>query len=262
MHTESIVHFDTSHTEYSRREIKYYISGFQYKELMKYLPYYMTPDSNAAGRAANSYPIRSLYLESADLKCFNERMDGLKVRSKYRYRAYVEDGCTDETCIFVEIKKKIEKDLYKRRARVRLGSVHEILDNGETGFFTGIEGMSPEEIKAFNNFIYLKHRYKLSPFIGIKYDREAYHDNLARNLRLSFDRNLSARPCPNIYGLFEGMENWKKIDTNGIIFEIKTRSFLPEWLHGLVRRLSLVSESISKYCICVEALGLDRRPAK
>lgn len=258
MQAEQLIYTYTSRANYSRRELKYYISEFQYKQLVRVISNHMLPDENMKDTAKRSYPVRSLYLESGDLRCFNERLDGVKTRSKYRYRTYIEGKHSDDTELFVEIKKKIDKDLHKRRARIRLKDLHETLEKGEDYFFDDTTEMSPEEIKTLNDFMYLKHKFKLSPFIGISYEREAYYDDEMRNLRVSFDRDMHARPCSNLFGLYEDKNHWMRVDARGVIFEIKTRHYLPEWMEVLIKGLSLAAEPISKYCICVEMLGLDK----
>lgn len=259
METEQLISSFSSRINYSRRELKYYISGFQYRQLIKVIPNYMLLDENIKDIEKISYPVRSLYLESKDMMCYHERLDGAKDRCKYRYRTYDEGKNAEDASIFVEIKRKIDKDLHKRRTRFKVKELHKVLEEEEDWDFTSLEYMSPEETKTLNDFVYQKHKFKLSSFIGIRYEREAYYDKETRRLRLSFDRDMYTRTCSHIFGLYEGLGQWKKIPTRDIIFEIKTRSSLPQWIADLVKRFSLVAEPISKYCICIENLGLHKK---
>jgi len=257
--TEERLYAHVSNTNYTRRELKYYISDFQYRQLMKVIPNYMLPDENIKDELRCSYPIRSLYLESKNLKCYHERLDGIKNRAKYRYRTYEENSHSDDTQYFIEIKRKENKDLHKRRVRMKLKTLYRALEKGEYDNLMEDEDLSPQGLMTLNDFFYIKNRDKLSPFIGIRYEREAYYDNESRRLRLSFDTGLYACPCPNIFALQENLKYWKKVPLRNIIFEIKARNFLPQWMADIVKRFSLVAEPISKYCICVEALGLFKR---
>ncbi|MDD5438625.1 MAG: VTC domain-containing protein [Candidatus Omnitrophica bacterium] len=259
MVSEDILRPSVSKACYSRRELKYYISRFQYHEIMKIIKHYMEFDEYTARTPSHAYPVRSLYLDSKELRCYHERLDGLKVRAKYRARTYVEDASKEDTGLFMEIKKKIDKDLIKRRVRIRAADMGHILDGADELSIFGMKEMLPEEIKTVNDFLYAKTRYAFSFYLGIRYEREAYYDKASHGLRLSFDRGLHAKKCVRLPDLYAPLKNWKEIKQHGIIFEIKTRTSLPQWLEDLVSRHSMVAEPISKYCMGIEALDLHKR---
>ncbi len=83
-----------------RHEIKYSISVFQAELLKRRLPALMRRDPNAL--ADGSYFIRSLYFDDPDFTAYNEKLSGVKERTKYRIRFYN----LDDSVMFLEKKSK------------------------------------------------------------------------------------------------------------------------------------------------------------
>ena len=109
-----------------RHELKFKISNSAAEVLKQKLSLIMGFDSNAY-YDDGSYLIKSLYFDNLDSKYYNEKMDGVLYRKKYRIRIYN----NDDTFIRLEKKMKhnnltakeqmlISKDIYSKILKGRL----------------------------------------------------------------------------------------------------------------------------------------------
>lgn len=71
-----------------RHEVKQEISNLDMLVLRQRLRTVMTPDSHARN---GQYEIRSLYFDNFDDKALREKLDGVRIREKYRIRLYNHD---------------------------------------------------------------------------------------------------------------------------------------------------------------------------
>jgi len=78
-----------SHTirKFNRFELKYLLTLQQAEEFKVALKAYLKPDEHGDGR----YALTSLYYDSPDLRCYWEKVDGVKFRRKLRIRRYETD---------------------------------------------------------------------------------------------------------------------------------------------------------------------------
>ena len=78
-----------------RCELKYSINNLQFWELKKRLSFLLKTDSNAT--EDGSYFIKTLYLDDYNNKSFNQIINGISKREKYRIRYY--NNNTDYICL-------------------------------------------------------------------------------------------------------------------------------------------------------------------
>ena len=97
---------------FNRFELKYLLTLPQAERFKTALRAYLVPDEHGNGNGR--YPLSSLYYDSPDLRCYREKVDGLKFRRKLRIRLYG-DSLTNETPVFVEIKQRLDRVTQKRR---------------------------------------------------------------------------------------------------------------------------------------------------
>ena len=105
-----------SHTirRFNRFELKYLITLQQADRFKQDLRAYLSPDENGIGDG--SYQLASLYYDSPDLRCYWEKVEGIRYRRKLRIRHYESPaGVTDDTPVFIEIKQRIDRVTQKRR---------------------------------------------------------------------------------------------------------------------------------------------------
>jgi SPX domain protein involved in polyphosphate accumulation len=63
---------------------------------------------------SGEYTVRSVYYDTPGFHCYQEKMDGVKVRKKFRIRGYNQPA--EDSIVFLEIKRKYENFIEKNRA--------------------------------------------------------------------------------------------------------------------------------------------------
>jgi len=106
-----------------RQEFKYYVSASVVTELRTYLKEIMEIDRNA-NTQNNQYTITSLYFDTPNEDDFEDKVDGLKSREKFRIRIYNHK----DNLIKFESKKRVETAINKTSAIIPKGEVNQILD--------------------------------------------------------------------------------------------------------------------------------------
>lgn len=123
-----------------RHELKYLISAHDAQILKAKISHLLQPDKNSCGGA--SYRVISLYFDSPDFLCAQEKEGGYYDRFKYRLRTYNNGGVYN-----LELKKK--------RGDACLKTIHSL--DKETAFSL-IEGSVLPAVKqqVLKNFIHLE----------------------------------------------------------------------------------------------------------
>jgi len=236
-----------SHTirKFNRFELKYLITRQQTEQLKTGLRAYVVPDEN--GNHNGRYTLSSLYYDSPDLRCYREKVDGVKFRRKLRIRRYeTGDVFTDETPVFLEIKQRFDRVTQKRRAvlpyrdALRLCNDREIPDHGPD------DQALIEEIYAF------LWQYNLRPASIVRYDRQAFAGTECDvGLRVTFDTSLSFRA--DQLRLHEQSSGLPMLPANLVVMEIKVNERIPYWLTEMIAAHNLELVGMSKYCRSIEA---------
>jgi len=240
-------------THFQRYELKYWLTEEIYLKFKDRLKAFMSLDPYCEGHENNAYPIWSLYLDTFDFATFEERMDGLKYRQKYRLRTYTSDKPFEDAlddCLFVEIKKKQNKVILKDRSLLTVRDAVDLIDHASGNPF--MKGLPEEQKKTMERFIFFQNHLNLEPKLAVKYNREAYFGKNDKNVRITFDRNVCAKMCPRLGDMYTESKNWFHFENPNIILEIKVYDAMPRWLVDFIRKFELRSESISKYCNSVE----------
>jgi len=230
---------------FNRFELKYLVTLPQVARLKSALAAYLVPDehSHEAGR----YNLASLYYDSPDLRCYWEKVDGLKFRRKLRIRCY-ETGAplTDDTAVFVEIKQRVDRVTQKRRAVLRYADARRLCDDREIPAHAEAERAIIAEAHAFLR------QYDLRPTSIVRYTRQALigvHYDIG--LRVTFDTSVTAQA--DDLRLHAPPAGRLMLDGNWAVMEIKVNERLPYWLTELIAAHNLQVMRISKYCRSIEA---------
>lgn len=231
---------------FNRFELKYLLHFKQAREFLDGIRAHVTLDENA-GREG-FYKVASVYYDSPNLMCYWEKVDGEKYRRKVRVRTYGEMP----TEAFPEIKQRYNLTVQKRRCR---GEITEVERRMESILRGDCEtGLDP----VYDEIFFLVHRYNLEPKTLVSYNRMALFDLYKKDLRITIDRNVRARAIS--LGLREHrLRGRHAIPPTLMIVEVKFNEFIPRWLCSVLNRYDAQIQRVSKYCLAVEALNLDRR---
>ena len=211
-----------------RYELKYLLTGEQTDYLRKMLRGHMEPDQY--GRTS----IASLYYDTPTYQLIRTSVEKPLFKEKIRLRSY--GIATEESPVFLELKRKAYGIVYKRRVETTVPLVHK--------FFSGegdicAPGQINREITAFRDF------YKtLVPSCLIIYDRTAYFEPCG-DLRLTIDENPRYR-ADNLT-LTHSMDGTSLLDEGRTILEIKVQDAMPLWLAGILSSGKISKGSFSKY---------------
>lgn len=217
---------------FMRREIKYLLTAELEAAILDRIQGFITED--VFSQQTNG----SLYCDSPDDALIRASLEKPVYKQKLRLRTY---GTPDDDSIaFLEIKKKFQGIVYKRRAQTTYGEAMEYLNGGAIPVCTGYN-----DAQVIQEVDWLIKRFQLSPKTAIFYDRRAFHANDDPEVRLTLDRNVRYR-CDEL-DLCSGTSGILLKSQPHCVMEIKSAGAIPLWLTHILTELSLFPGSFSKY---------------
>ncbi len=192
------------------------------------------------------YTVRSIYLDTHNLDCHGEKLDGVNLRKKFRIRTY--NFQTPESMVAYEIKKKIENRIQKYRARTKYTDIQPLMQNCEIHrYFNPRQG--EKNILSARRFFYHYKKENMRPTVLVSYEREAYFGLFDPGVRITFDKNIRSMVYPSYSQLFKD-EGLKHLFPSHFILEIKYFTHeMPTWLRSVVQDFRLRKDALSKYTI-------------
>ena len=211
-----------------RYELKYLLDGAQTAALRQRLEDRMEPDQ--FGRTT----IASLYYDTPDRRLIRTSLEKPEFKEKLRLRSY--GIATEQSPVFLELKRKACGIVYKRRVQSTLPAVNAFLA-GECAPVA--DSQIGRELAAF------RARYgALEPACLILYDRTAYVEP-GGDLRLTIDENPRYRMKDPALTDFGG--TMSLLQPGGAVLELKVQSAMPLWLARILSEENIRKSSFSKY---------------
>lgn len=134
--------------KFTRFELKYIFNLKQTERFKSALRGYLAPDNH--GNNSGAYALASLYYDFPGLRCYHEKVDGVKFRRKLRIRLYeIGEVLTDESPVFLEIKQRIDLVTQKRRIIMPHGAALRLCNDRQIQDYTPEDESTIEEIYAF-----------------------------------------------------------------------------------------------------------------
>ncbi len=215
-------------TVMKRYELKYLLSGEQTAFLKKRLEGHMEAD----GYGKTS--IASLYYDTPNYRLIRTSVEKPEFKEKIRLRSY--GIATEDSPVFLELKRKAYGIVYKRRVQTTIPLVHKFF-SGEGDICAG--GQINREITTFRDY------YKtLVPSCLIIYDRTAYFEPDG-DLRLTIDE--APRYRVDELDLTKSMEGNLLLAPGWTILEVKVQQAVPLWLASILSEGAIRKGSFSKY---------------
>lgn len=225
---------------FKRYEIKYLLHQNQYQQIRKIMEKFMETDN--FGHST----IHSLYLDTPDFLLARRSLEKPFYKEKLRLRSY--GDTTDTSTVFVEIKKKYDSVVYKRRiAMTEIEARQYILSHKAVN-----DSQISREISYF-----MTHYENLSPKVLISYERDAFFAAADNNLRITFDSNVLWRDydlklTSKVYGI-------PVLDPDLILMEIKTAKAMPLWLVQALSENHIYKTSFSKYGTAYQTMLMNQQ---
>lgn len=213
---------------FERYELKYRLTLAQYERLMAALQPHLIPDR---------YPhsvIGSLYYDTPDRRLIRQSLEKPIYKEKLRVRSYGAVSSGDR--VFVELKKKYDHIVYKRRIAMTANEANVFLANG---------ACQQTDTQVAREIAYFCTQYpSLQPAMLLIYDREAYITKEDPQLRITFDHRVRFREHDLQLG---DLERGTLLLPDECLLEVKTANALPFWLLRLLEEEHLYRSSFSKY---------------
>lgn len=219
----------SSPTVFQRYEIKYLLTAPEKEAVMKAMEGRMAPDSY--GRST----IRNIYYDTDNYRLIRRSLESPVYKEKLRLRSYRRTSAEDR--VYIELKKKYDSVVYKRRADIREKDAADYLARKIPA---PVKSQITSEIDYFLAF------YKnLAPKVFLSYEREAFFGIEDESFRVTFDENILWRRTD--LSLESEAYGESILAPRTTLMEIKTSGGIPLWMVDALTRENIQKTSFSKY---------------
>ncbi|MBR7116129.1 MAG: polyphosphate polymerase domain-containing protein [Clostridia bacterium] len=230
----------TDKTVFNRYEIKYLLTEEQSRVVLDAAERFVTPD--AYGRST----VRNVYYDTDNYRLIRRSIERPFYKEKLRLRSYEKADASSP--VFVELKKKYDSVVYKRRIALAERDAVEWLSGASE---CPIDTQISKEIDYFRSFY-----ENLMPTVFLSYEREAFFAKDNGDLRITFDRSILAR-CSDV-SLRSDVYGEPILPDGEVLMEIKCSGGIPLWLVKVLSTEKIYKHRFSKYGSAYEKLILPR----
>ena len=214
---------------FKRYELKYLLTQEQKEKILQAMEPHMALDQY--GRTT----IRNIYFDTDNFRLIRHSIDRPVYKEKLRIRSYRK--ANPESMVFVELKKKYQSVVYKRRLALPEVKAMEWM-RGEVG--CGQKSQISEEIDYFRSYY-----GNLHPTVFLSYEREAYYSKAGDDFRVTFDDNILCRQ--EDLSLETEPSGVPILEEGKVLMEIKCSGGIPLWMAHVLSKEHIYKTSFSKY---------------
>ncbi len=211
-----------------RYELKYLLNAEQTAYLKQRLEGRMQVDQFGLTSIA------SLYYDTPDYRLIRASLEKPEYKEKIRLRSY--GLATEDSPVFLELKRKADGIVYKRRVQSTIPQVERFFDEPDEAVPVG---QISRELQTFRDFY-----RELTPACLIIYDRTAYFEPDG-DLRLTIDANPRYRI--EDLTLEKSMDGIPLLPEGWTILELKVQDAMPLWMAEILSAGKIYKSSFSKY---------------
>lgn len=216
-------------TVFQRYELKYMLTKAQKEAVLAAMAPYMELDRY--GRTS----IRNIYYDTDDYLLIRRSIDRPAYKEKLRIRSYSQAG--PDSTVFVELKKKYDHVVYKRRIALKQKDAVQWLAG---------ERPCPVKTQIAEEIDYFRAYYQgLRPTVFLSYEREAFCTKDGSDLRVTFDDTILCRQ--EDLSLGTDACGTPILPEGKVLMEIKCAGGIPLWLTAVLSREKIYKTSYSKY---------------
>lgn len=214
---------------FKRYELKYLLTATQKQRILQAMQPYMRLDKY--GKTV----IRNIYFDTDDYRLIRRSIERPLFKEKLRMRSYGRASPGND--VFVEIKRKYNKVVYKRRVCMEEAqALRWLCDREYIAKTSRISG----EINYFLDFY-----SGLKPKVFLSYEREAFYATDGSDFRVTFDENILCRR--DALSLSAEAYGTPLLEEGTTLMEIKCCGGIPLWLVQVLSREHIYKTSFSKY---------------
>ena len=216
-------------SRFQRYELKFMITAEQKNRLLAAMDPYMALDRY--GKTV----IRNIYFDTPDFRLIRRSIEKPPYKEKLRIRSY--EQVTSDTPVFIELKKKYDSIVYKRRLS--------LTEPQAMAWICG-NSMAPVDTQISREIDYFRSFYPdLRPTVFLSYAREAYYCRSGTDLRVTFDDDILCRR--HDLSLKDPPSGAPLLAENMVLMEIKCSGGIPLWMTKLLTQERIFRTSFSKY---------------
>lgn len=216
-------------TVFERYEFKYLLTQEQKETVLRAMEQYMTPDQY--GRTT----IRNIYFDTDNYLLVRRSIDKPAYKEKLRIRSY--SRAASDSTVFVELKKKYQSIVYKRRISLPEEEAMEwVCGKRHCRKHTQIS----EEVDYF-----IDHYKTLHPTVFLSYEREAFYSNDSSDLRVTFDDMILSRQ--EDLSLRSEAYGTPLLPDGKVLMELKCSGGIPMWMTHILSQEHIYKTTFSKY---------------
>ncbi len=216
-------------TVFKRYELKYMLSAAQKDAVLRAMKPHMALDKY--GRTT----IQNLYYDTDTYLLIRRSIEKPAYKEKLRIRSY--GVATPESTVFVELKKKYQSVVYKRRIS---------LPEWEAMAWLGGTRHCAKHTQIANEIDYFLDYYQtLHPSVFLSYEREAYYTVEKSDFRVTFDDTILVRR--EALTLTSSAYGTPILPEGKVLMEIKCAGGIPLWMTEVLSHEHIYKTSFSKY---------------
>lgn len=214
---------------FRRYELKYLLTPSQRDAVLAGIAPYMQLDNY--GRTT----IRNVYYDTDNYRLIRNSIEKPIYKEKLRMRSY---GPVDgDGMVFVELKKKYDGVVYKRRLAVS--------ESVGTDWLCG-KSARPCDTQISREIDYFLSFYgSLRPSMFLSYEREAFYEREGGDFRVTFDDNIFCRSTD--LSLTCKPYGYSILPPDRVLMEIKCPGAIPLWMVDILSSEKIYKTSFSKY---------------
>jgi len=216
-------------TVFERKEVKYILTKAQRDAMLDAMKGLMQEDQYGLTTICN------IYFDTDNSRLVRESIEKPVYKEKLRMRTY--GVPTDGSLAFIELKKKFQGIVYKRR---------ETLPYLEAYAFLTERKRPSKWSQIMAELDYALDFYQgIAPAMALFYDRTAYLGCEDPELRMTLDTNIRYRT--HDFDLRSGAAGKVLMGPDSYILEIKILDAMPLWMSRILDKLKIYPTSYSKY---------------
>lgn len=216
---------------FERCEKKYLLDARQFRAIAERLADRTRLDNYG------QYTIYNLFYDTENFDLIRASIEKPLYKEKFRIRSY--GKAEPDSPVYLELKKKYDGIVYKRRAK---------MPHLEANFFLSEGYKFTQETQILREIAQFLTRYPVSKKVFLSYDRTALCGTQDKALRITFDRNIRFRQTE--LRLDNGCFGTNILAPGQVLMEIKNTGALPLWLCRALSEAGIFPTSFSKYGVC------------
>ena len=228
-------------TIFRRYELKYMLTVQQKDIIQQAMEPYMALDKYGQST------IRNIYLDTDNFRLIRRSIEKPAYKEKLRIRSYAQADYS--STVFVELKKKYDGVVYKRRIGLPQQQALNWICQRTT---------CPADTQISRDIDYFIDFYgNVKPTVFLSYEREAYYDRSGEDFRITFDDQILFRQTD--LSLMSPVYGTPILPQGMVLMELKCSGGIPLWMVEVLSREKIYKTAFSKYGTAYELQILPKQ---